>query len=41
MKNSLLNYQFFKSYRLPLREKDNIKSNITSLDRKNKICKMW
>jgi len=38
MKNSLLNYQFFKSYRLPLREKDNIKSNICSNDRKNKSC---
>jgi hypothetical protein len=38
VKNSLLNYQFFKSYRLPLREKDNIKSNVCSKDRKNKTC---
>ena len=38
MKNSLLNYQFFKSYRLPLREKDNVKSNIQSKNRENKSC---
>lgn len=36
MKNSLLNYQFFKSYRLPLNPKDKVMANISSQQREGK-----